>query len=737
MSWLVSRPMGLSGVHRSPSPTRSVANLHGMPDFRRLLAGLAFVALAVLAFVPTGRAQAPVSARFAFADTSLLRDTLGLKFDRLFETADSLRMLPDSLRAQMIRYRLPMSRLLVMADSMGMPVDSVGVIIARERFNPLAAAAVTSGSFRYTSGYNIAKTTTVWSNGGDFQLNRGRMILRNGTNIVMDRSTAGGRVSLRQTRESTTEANWRTSPMFSVGGRALITGFDAFDPNSTDNQGETKSEFQLSTRTRQQWSRQVTSDLNMFAGTLNLRNFGQVKRGFSGDVNGRLRVQRGQWLSHDLSGGVNGNLSRTGRPNSDVTLGTHDLAATLRGTAQIFQAAPVSANVNYSARRSTVETPTEADTVSRLLTSGYTVDATLRLRLDNDRFLNLSGNAGTSTSLTGMRDDMGFRAQARWAQGLWALDADYSHLIRDSEFLRRATSPAYRDDGDDNTASGQLTRPFGRRFTTKLSGNISLSQARPTPLEPNTTPPTTPRDTYRQSYRIEGVYTANERLNSGLALEVGLFRSINLPASSTSNNTDTRSYRGEWRWSYRLMRGLTASQTNTIVSDYQFYPFAPERNTLSLDYNAVTNLNAVITPRLSVELSHNARQQPSGDWRTFDDGTGALLPSIENTNYTLRSRVTWSPSPAFSVFLTPEYQASDRTGTVNGSEAPTRTSRRLNFSGAANLNIPVGRRGQLTGTVGRTFTSDRTTTYQQGEPLASPLAEQDYWNGSLQFSWEI
>ena len=708
-----------------------------MPNLRRPLAGLLLVALGVLAFVPSGRAQAPISARFAFADTTLLRDTLGLRFDRLFETADSLQMLPDSLRAQMIRYRLPMPRLLAMADSMGMPVDSVGVIIARERFNPLVAGDVTKGTFRYTSGYNVAKTTTVWTNGGDFTLNRGKMFLRNGTSIVMDRSTAGGRVSLRQTRESTTEANWRTSPNLSVGGRALITGFDSFDPASTSNEGETKSEFQASARTRQQWSRQVQSDLNTFFGTLNLRNVSQIKRGFTGDVNGRLRAQRGQWLSHDVSGGINGNLARTRRPSSTTDLGTHDLAATLRGTAQLFQAAPVSANVNYSARRSTVETPTEADTVTRLLTSGYTVDGTLRLRLDNDRFLNVSANTGSSTSLTGTRDDLGFRAQARWVRGVWALDADFANLTKTSEFLRRGNSPAYRDDGDDHQASGQLTRPFGRRLTTKLSGNISLSQSRPAALEPGTSPPTTPRDNYRQSYRVEGLYTANERLNSGLALEVALTRSINIPAASTSNNTDTRSYRGEWRWSYRLMRGLTASQTNTIVSDYQFYPFAPERNSLSLDYNAVTNLNAVITPRLTVELSHNARQQPSGDWRVFDDGSGALLPAVENTNYTLRSRVTWSPSPALSLLLTPEYQASDRTGTVNGVEAPTRTSRRLNFTGAANLNVPVGNRGQLTGSVGRTFSSDRTTTYSQGVPQSSPLAEQDYWNGSLQFSWEL
>jgi hypothetical protein len=294
----------------------------------------------------------------------------------------------------------------------------------------------------------------------------------------------------------------------------------------------------------------------------------------------------------------------------------------------------------------------------------------------------------------------------------------------------------YAERQDSRLASGELTRPFGTKLTAKLSSSISLSQFRSHPTAANASPPT-PRDSYRQSYRAEARYNQSERFASGVALEVGLARSINLPASSTSNNSDTRTYRAEWRWNYRLLRGLTAAQTNTVQADYQFYPFASERNDLSLDYNSVTQLNAVLTPRLSVEVSHNARQQPSGDWRTLPDGSGVLLPSDENLNYTLRSRVTWSPSPAMSFTITPEYVASDRNGTTNGVEAPTRKSRRLNFTGGANLNLQVGRRGQLTGSVNRTFSSDRTTNYRNGLPLISPLAEQDYWNGSLQLSWEL
>ncbi len=705
-----------------------------LPGLAALLAGLL---AGLLAVVPSGRAQAP-SGRFAFADTTLLRDTLDLRFDRLFETADSLQMLPDSLRAHMIRFRLPMARLIWMADSMRVPVDSVGAVIARERFNPFAVRAGTSRtSFKFTSGYTIGRTNSDWVNGGDYQLLRGRLNLISTTEITMNRNTAGGRLSLRQNRRSTTDANWRLSDDLSLGGRAQISGFDAFDPGSISNEQETKSEFQLSTRTRQKYSRDLTSEVNLFAGYLDLKNVSQVKRGLSGDLNGRTRLTRGQWLSHDLSGGLNGNLARTRRPSALSALNTHDLASSLRGALQLFSLAPVGLNLNYSARRSAVETPTDADTVNRLITSGATADGTLRLRLDNDRYLNLSANAGTSRSLQGTRVDRALRAQARWSRGPWGVDADYSDGSRDSDFLRRGTAPAYMDRVDDRTASLQITRPIGRKITSKIRGDISLSQSRPQASEAGAVAPTTPRDSYRQSYRIEGLYNASDRLTSGLAMEVGLSRSINLPAASTANNTDTRSYRGEWRWSYRLLRGLTASQSNTVQADYQFYPFASERNGLSLDFNTVTNLNATLTPRLSVEIIHNARQQPSGEWRLLPDGSGVLLPSNENLSYTLRSRVVWSPSPALSLLLAPEYQASDRNGTVNGVESPTRTSRRLTFTGGVNLDLEVGRRGKLLGSVNRRFTADRSTRYLNTVPQPSPVSEQDYWDGSLQLSWEL
>jgi len=715
-----------------------------MSSFRRL----AILSLAIaggLGFLGLPGRTAAQTSRFAFADTTMLRDTLGLHFDRLFETADSLGalygrpVLPDSLRAHVIRYRLPIPRLLTMSDSMHVDVDSVGIYIDRERFNPLAAAYATGvgqTSFKYRSGYSIARTTTSWLNGADFLLQRGPMLIRNNTDISIDRTNATNGLSLRQTRTSASEATWRVSKNVSMGGVATLSGYDASDPGGVSDQQERKSEFQFSSRSKQQMMRGVSSDVNLLAGYLNLNNVSQIKRGFSGDLNGHSRMERGDWFSHDFTAGVNGNLSRTRRPTSDVTLGTHDLSANLRGGLQLYQSTPVGLNVNYQARRTTVETPTDADTVSRILTTSAGTDATLRLRVDNNRYMTVAGNLGLNSSLQGDLHDKGWKAQGRWVQGLWQLDADGGNTVRLSQRPRRSGGGGYDEHQDDRQASATLERPFTRRLTGRLKGDIGLSQYRSTATADSATPPT-PRDSYRQSYRIEAIYVPTETFNTAVALEVSLIRSINLPSTSTSNNTDTRSYRAEWRWSYRLMRGLTASQNNTVQSDYEFFPFSPERNDLSLDYSAVTNLNAVITPRLSIDVTHNARQQPHGDWRVLPDGNGVLLPSDENLNYTLRAQVVWALSRAFSLKVLPEYLASDRTGTTNGVETPTRTTRRLSFAGGANLDIPLGKTGHLLGDISRQFSDDRSTTYRSGVPQPSPLAKQDYWTGSLSLTWDL
>jgi len=59
------------------------------------------------------------------------------------------------------------------------------------------------------------------------------------------------------------------------------------------------------------------------------------------------------------------------------------------------------------------------------------------------------------------------------------------------------------------------------------------------------------------------------------------------------------------------------------------------------------------------------------------------------------------------------------------------------LSGGANLDIALGSRGHLLGDISRQFSDDRSTTYRAGVPQPSPLAEQDYWSGSLGLTWDL
>ena len=164
----------------------------------RQLRILSIPIILALARALPGRAQEALPDRFAFADTTLLRDTLGLHFERLFQLAESLRITPDTLRAISIRYRFPPLRMVSLADSLRMPVDSVGPFMERERFNPLARQQdATSARFAYTSGYTVQQTHSNWNNSGDYNLAWSQIFLRNLTTIQFDRYRSGSQTTIR------------------------------------------------------------------------------------------------------------------------------------------------------------------------------------------------------------------------------------------------------------------------------------------------------------------------------------------------------------------------------------------------------------------------------------------------------------------------------------------------------------------------------------------------------------
>jgi hypothetical protein len=717
-----------------------------MKRLSRFLVLLLPAALEVGVAVVPGHAQQETSSRYAFADTTLLRDTLDLHFNRLFPLADSLGLTADTLRALSIRYRWTLSRLVWLADSLRMPVDSVGPYLDRERFNPLSAVAgqrVTS--LQYNSTYNIAQTSTSWLNAADYKLTAGPLFVQNTTNIQMDRYLAGSQTSLRQTRTSITEAGWKFSPGFSLGSRADLERFTSMDPGSIDNQGESKNEFQFSVRTRQTPSKALRSEVNLFTGLLDLSNFEQIKKGASGDLNGTVRFQS-KYVTHDLTGQVTGNLAHTRYPTNPANLGTNDLSNNLRGTLGLMPSQPLGLNVTYILRHIRVETPTDSGTIQQVLTNNGEVDATMRLRVDNDRQLTIGGSltsqdqnqGGLLNSRTGRRGRT-LNLNGRYLLLGWGLESRFSLGRTRSDYPTKAitnkTMVGYGESLRVASFNATATRNFGPRISVKLEGNVNLNSYRYFLIGDYPNPPVN-RDQYRQEYRIDGQYNVSKRITSGLALDVSRNVLVNITAGSTSSNDEVNAYRAEWRWNYHMMPGLTASQNNAIEADYTHYNFLLNHDQASFSYSSVTTLNAVLSPRFNLDLRHNLQHRPSGTYVLDVDGVPLLSRTEVSDNSTISVRVSYQPFPGLSLNLQPDFLASQNLAAQSGVLSPTRTSRTLNFSGGASLNVPLGTQGRLTGDILRSYRADRTTSYSS-LGVSSPLNEIDFWNGSLQLSWQM
>jgi hypothetical protein len=697
----------------------------------------------VLSAASPARAQGAEGARYAFADTTLLRDTLGLRFARLFPLSDSLQVLPDTLRALSIRYLWSLERLVHLADSLGVAVDSVGPALERERFNPLASSAGTRKDFTYNSGYSVGQTQSAWRNAVDYGLQTGPIFLRNSTTVEMARYRVGTRTSLRQARSSATELGWRFSSNLSLGGRVNLERLDTRDPSSIRDFGEAKNEYQISMRSRQRPVPGLSSEFNFFSGLLDLRNASLEKRGVSGNLNSHIRYTAGKWLTHEVSGAMDGNLSRTRSPEAVAEEDTRDFSQNLRGTLSVFQSSPISLKGSFTFRHVQVESPADSGSIRRVLSDNTGGETTMRLRRDNDRYVDLTERTGVTKQATvfgarsrNTRQDDGFAASGRYLVRGWALEGHFQNGFSNSTFPTRSDSGGYGEFVHVRSLDGTLNRQLTSSLNARVSASIGLTSYRYYLIGKYPTPPVS-RDQWRQSWRAEGSYSRSARFNTGVALEVSKNRLINIRSTSTGVNNDTRSYRSEWRWTYRLLPGLTATQRNTLSADYLEYPFLPENNRLTLDYGAVTTLNAVVTPRLSMNVTHNSRQNPSGNYTIYPDGLYYFGRADESKSYTLVASIAYTPSPAISFTFEPSYFAADRTGTVNAVEVPQRASRSLNFSAGANINWAVSRKGLLRGDIHRGYRADRSTTYSSGVPQSSPRSEVDYWNGSLQLSWHI
>ncbi len=706
-----------------------------MSRFRRLALWLAPLLVGVASMALPGRAQQATSSRFAFADTLLLRDTLGLDFSRLYPTADSLSVIPDSLRAWMIRWRLPIPRMLAMADSLGYPVDSVGPVIDRERFNVFSRtrsrAPVTT--FTYGSTYNVQQTSNTWTNTSTFSHSRGSAIVQNNMEVRLQRITTAGRLVLNQTRTATPQADWSITKGHSIGGGATLYRTLDYTNGAGVTQQQNRSEFNLKGRSLTTPLRNLTSDINVLSGYENDDQTQALKRALTGEVRGRLRYSMRLFTS-DLNGRVRGNRAVTRARGGLVDQNARDLTHDLNGTVAVLQNSPLGLVSNYRLSSSRVQTPLGDTAIRSIETANNSLDATLKGRVDNERYMTVTASLRRTLQSNGDRTDRTGSTALRWTVLGWGVDATYRDNRGEAIYPRSGTAGGYDERSTGRSANATASRQFGR-ITTKLTSDIGLDRVRYKDTSPGASH-SADRDTYRQSYRVDGKITGGRGFSNDLGLEVGLTSLVNIPGSATATNNDTRRYRAEWRWSYQLLEGLTANQMNSITAEYRFYPFAHQRDDLSLNYTTVTTLMAQVTPRLRIQMTHNLGDQPKGSYQLQNDGQYYLLPSDESRNYALSSSVDYMVSNTLSLSIAPNYTEIARFGNQNGVNVPQRRSRTLNFDGSAHLNKPIGR-GLLTGDIGRKLVSDRSTAYTNGVPQPSPRSEQSYWSGSLAFTWNL
>lgn len=691
-----------------------------------------------------GRAQEGSGARYAFADTTLLRDTLNLSFPRLFPLADSLEVTPDTLRAISVRYLLSLDRLVHLADSLGVPVDSVGPMLLRERFNPLAAGSGRRQTFAYNSSYSVGQTQSAWRNAADYSFGVGSAFVQNSTTVQMDRYRAGAGTRLQQTRSSATEVGWRFSPNFSLGSRVNLEWYDSRDPSSSTDVFSTKNEYQISMRSQQKPIPGMTSTFNFFSGLLDLRDTNGDKRGLSGNMNTRIRYSAGSWLSQEVNASLDGNLARTRDQVNATSVNTRDIAQNARGSLSLFSSAPVGLKSNFNYKHLQNENLEVSGDVRRRLTDQSGVDGTVRLRLDNDRYVDLTQRLAITKSpptrlgatIRNTRRDDGFSASSRFLFRGWSLETRFNNGFGNSTYPTAGDSGGFSEFLHSRSLDGTLNKQISSRLTAQIIASISLTSNRYAVIGTYPRPPVS-RDLWRQSWRVKGSYVRSTRFNTSLSLEVAKNREINIAAASTGSNNDRRIYRSEWSWSYRLLPGLTAIQSNTLSADYTEYPFFRDNNRLTLDYGALTTLNAVVTPRLSVSVAHATRLSPAGNYKLYPDDVFYFERADESENSSLRATIAYTPSPAISFSFRPSYFATERAGSVNGVQVPQRSSRNLDFAGGANINWPIGSKGALRGDIARTYQSARTTTYTSGVGILSPRSELNSWNGSLQLSWQL
>jgi hypothetical protein len=759
-----------------------------MSLFRRLVPLLLLAAAAWSYATSPARAQTP-SARFAFADTTLLRDTLDISFERLFPLADSLRVTPDSLRAFAIRYQMPLERLVFLADSLGMPVDSVGPVLAREQFNPLARRAEHQTTFGYTTTYGVTRQSTSWGNNVSYDLVRGPVLLRNVTTVRIDRIPEGTRINFYRTKTANTEGGWKLGPDVALGTRINLQRTETFRLGS--QRTTSQNDYQASMRSKHDFGPNRSVSLNLFGGPFSepknsLSN--ASKSGLGTNADGRIEYAPGGWYGFDINGNATlrrGHAAVPGRVRFD----TRDVKWGTDGTFNLFPESPATVRVTTSLSHDQTERPTSftritpipgstaSDTVKvddliQEPSGNATIQTAVQLLGGALGSLQLTGNLGRTTRLLATEEKQGitFDRQISHQKDInvdgqlslkgWSLDGHFTNSIPDDEGPRRsivnvtrtngsidAVTVDYRERGTTQTRSlnGKVTRRITPALNFQARGDVGLTSYRYAITDSaylgltsgERVATSDPHDDYRQTLKLETTYAASSYLSSTIGLEVGRVLTVYLRSDRSGSNREDRLYRTEWLWTYRLFSGLTANQRNQLNATYSRSVYSPSTNRLNMSFATITTLNARVSPRLTIDLTHNSIYSPNGGYTRALDGLEYFNVSDATRDYTLTGRIAYAPVPAFQLNLTPNYQASYRDDRSGGGNTPTQRRRQLSLAGGANLNLRVGNVGRLTGNITRNLDALRVVTYTAGRAQPQPRSQSDYWSGQLQFAWGL
>jgi len=690
--------------------------------------------------------------RYATRDTTILRDTLGLTFERLFPLADSLRRAPEDLKLMSATWRWSLARLVKMADSLDVPIDSVGPRIDRERFNPLANVAL-QNSMTYTSIYAPSASGNSWGNTLDHNFRRGPITSTNNISVTQQQNGQGGRNGTNEQRSAHSNLSWRFSNQLSAGADALLGRIDDVTPSGLNSFFSHDDNYGFSVNARPHAFLGITPTLYTKLGIQSTDQLAFQKHGFKWEGNGSFRSAVG-WFTHDvqLSGSTsNFTASPTDpNPNDDLKYAnaqTLDSDTHVHGSLNAFRGRKVELTANYQLDNTRIHTLTAVnDTIVSLRNAvrdtsvvGVTnsplnrnaagaIDATLRIQPVNYGSLDVTWKTGktsseNSTLVTGNNsgNNHSITSAGRLDLGRGiTLQGNFAITSSEVRYPKRDfPRGGYGQDQQTHDLSGTATVPLGNLLTLTLDSDIQLGTLRYSRIASPLSIPVA-HDDASQNWRITiSPGPGQHRMSNTIGLKVARHQQVNLPASSTASNTDERTYTGTWNWTYLLLTGLSANQTNSLVADYTAYPFSPASNNASLTYTTTTILNADLGPRFRIVTTHFSQFLPKGNYRPQvpDDPTQYLSLTDESLNYSLDVRSEYSLLPPFvTLNADPIYSGTSR-NTAKGSVLTLqRKSRTLNFRWGANLNLPVGKTGSLRGDVTYNENATRNLDYT-GSPL--------------------